>query len=234
MYQVRLEKFEGPMELLLDLIEKEQLAITELSLAKIADGYLEYIRNNGNINLEHLAEFLVVASRLILIKSRALLPVFTVTEEEEQEIEDLTHQLEEYKKFKEAAAKLSELVSFNKIAYSRSGFPDVMPVFYPPSDLGVYDLRKYYLSVVAEIPVIEKLQEEIVSEVVTLEERINEIEGMLRERIQTSFGEFVGKAQDKIEIIVSFLAVLEMVKQRIICVEQDDLFREIKINLKGN
>ncbi|MDR3559569.1 MAG: segregation/condensation protein A, partial [Candidatus Pacebacteria bacterium] len=75
MYRIKLDKFEGPLELLLELIEKDKMDVTELSLAKVADEYLEYIKNNESINLAHLAEFLSVASKLILIKSRALLPM---------------------------------------------------------------------------------------------------------------------------------------------------------------
>jgi segregation and condensation protein A len=106
MYNVKLEKFEGPLELLLELIEKEQLKITELSLAHVADQYLDYIKNHDSIALENLADFLTIASRLILIKSRALLPMLQVTPEEEEEIQDLAKQLEEYKKFREASQKI--------------------------------------------------------------------------------------------------------------------------------
>ena len=102
----KLEKFEGPLDLLLELIEKEELQITELSLAHVADQYLEHIKNNSNIHLENLAEFLSVASKLILIKSRALLPILEFSQEEEAEIKDLAKQLEEYKKFKEAARRM--------------------------------------------------------------------------------------------------------------------------------
>lgn len=220
------------MELLLELIDKEQLKITELSLAKVADQYLDYIKNNENIALENLADFLTVASRLILIKSRALLPMLEITPEEEGEIEDLAKQLEEYKKFREAAQKLGKIASYKKISYSRDPFLSVEKIFYAPENFNVYDFKKYFLLVLAEIPVVEKLQEEIVAEVVTLEEKINELENSLRLRIESSFSELVSGAQNKIDVIIAFLAMLEMVKQRIVEVEQKNLFQEIQLRIR--
>lgn len=233
LYQVKLEKFEGPLELLLELIEKEKLNITELSLAHVADQYLEYIKNNENIALGNLADFLTVASRLILIKSRAILPTLKISDEEEDEIGDLARQLEQYKKFKEASIKIGKLASFKRISYSREGFLGVRSVFFPPADINAYDLKKYFLAVLAEIPVIEKLQEELVSEVITLEERITELENSLRLRVESSFSDLVKGAQNKVDVIISFLAMLEMVKQRIVQVEQKELFHDIRLKIKN-
>ncbi len=232
-YQVRTEKFEGPMELLLELIQKEKMDITELSLSKVTDEYLEHIRNNDKIKLEHLADFLTVASRLILIKSKAILPTLKFSEEEEEEIKDLTYQLAEYKHFKEASLKLGQLAEKRRICYSRESFATVEPIFYPPENVNAYDLKKYFIAVLAEIPIIEKLQEEIVTEVVTLEERINDLELTLREKVQSSFSSLVENAKDKVDVIISFLAMLEMVKQRLVQVEQGELFSEISLSLKN-
>jgi segregation and condensation protein A len=232
-YKVRLEKFEGPLDLLLELIEKEELKITELSLSRVADQYLSYLKKNENIHLENLSDFLSVASKLILIKSRALLPVLKFTDEEEEEIQDLARQLEEYKRFKEAAQKLSRLAVLGRIAYSREGYAGVASFFYPPENLNVFDLRKNFQAVLSEIPVISKLEEEYVREVMTLEEKISDLQNMLRKKVETCFSEVAECAKDKIEIIISFLAMLEMVKQKIIDVEQHELFKDIKIRVNG-
>jgi len=232
-YQVKLEKFEGPMDLLLELIEKEKLNITELSLAHVADQYLEHIKGNENIKLENLAEFLSVAAKLILIKSRALLPMLEFTEEEEEEIKDLAKQLEEYKKFKEASMALGKMAEAGRISYSRSGYIGVQSFFYPPEDINAFDLKKYFQFVLNEIPVIEQLEEEVVREVITLEEKINDLQNTLRQKIETSFSELTAGASDKIDVILSFLAMLEMVKQRIIDVEQGEIFSEIKLRNKS-
>jgi segregation and condensation protein A len=233
MYKVKLEKFEGPLELLLELIEKEKLEITQLSLSKVADQYLEYIKNNANIQLVNLADFLSVASKLILIKSHALLPMLKFTDEEEKEIIDLEKQLEEFKKFKLASTKLGEIVQKKRACYARESFSGMKSIFFPPENINKFDLKKTFLAILSDIPIIEKLQEEVVSDVITLEQKIDELGIVLRERVETSFLEVVAKAKDTIEVVVSFLAMLEMVKQRIIRVEQGELFSDIKLKLEA-
>jgi segregation and condensation protein A len=232
MYNVKLEKFEGPMSLLLELIEKEKLDISELSLSLVADQYLQYLKNNDKIELEHLTEFLSVAAKLILIKSRSLLPMLRFSEEEEEEIKDLAFQLEEYKKFKEAAAKIGSLAQRRNIIFSRPPFSGAKEVFSPPENINTYDLKKTFTRILLEIPVLEKLEQEIVEEVLTLEERISHLETVIRKKVEISFSDLVAKANDKVEIIVSFLAMLEMIKQRIVSVEQSELFSEIKLKIK--
>lgn len=231
-YKVKIEQFEGPLDLLLQLTEDQKLDITRVSLAKIADEYLEYIGNAENITLAHLADFLTVASRLILIKSKALLPMLEFTEEEEEEIKDLEHQLAEYKKFKEIAKKIAEGYDSSKMSFSREGFSGLGVVFYPPENISASDLAKAFAKVLGEIPIVEKLEEEMVREVLTLEEKIGHLQDTLKEKISLSFAELVANTKDKVEIVVSFLAMLEMVKQKLIHVEQGDLFSEIRLKHK--
>jgi segregation and condensation protein A len=123
------------------------------------------------------------------------------------------------------------MASFKRFSFSREGYLGVKSVFYPPENINAYDFKKYFLAVLAEIPTIEILQEEIVSEVVTLEEKITALENSLRLRVESSFSELVSGAKNKIDVIISFLAILEMVKQRIVQVEQQELFDEIKLKL---
>lgn len=228
-YQYKTEKFEGPLELLLELIESEKMGINELSLAHIAGQYLDFIKNNSGINLEHLADFLSVASKLILIKSKTLLPLLQFSEEEEQEIKDLSKQLEEYKKFKDISVQLGKMAGLGRISYAREGFFGIKSIFYPPENINKFDLKKYFQIVLNDIPVIEKLEEEFVREVVSLEDKINELQNFLRHKIESSFNEIVSGAEEKIDVIIPFLAMLEMIKQRIINAEQTELFKEIKL-----
>ena len=221
-----------PLDLLLQLTEDQKLDITRVSLAKIADEYLQYIADAQNIALSHLADFLTVASRLILIKSKALLPLLEFTEEEEEEIKDLEYQLAEYKRFKDASKKITALFDKEARSFSREGFSGMGVVFYPPENITGSDLARMFAKILGEIEVAEKLEEEMMMEVITLEEKIEHLRVTLRERVQTSFAELVADATDKIEVVVSFLAMLEMVKQRIIHVEQEGLFSEIKMKHK--
>jgi segregation and condensation protein A len=233
-YHARLEKFEGPMDLLLKLIEEEKLDITQVSLAKVADQYLEYISQKDQISLENLADFLTIASRLILIKSKALLPTLEFSEEEEKEIIDLEKQLAEFKKFKDISQSIGKMSFSKRIIFSRDKFVSVKSFFYPPENINAFDFKKYFVKVLGEIPVFEKLEEEMVREVVTLEERIGHLHIFIKEKIETSFSDLVSTAEDKVDVIISFLAMLEMVKQRIINVEQGSLFSEIKLKNKEN
>lgn len=228
-YTVKSEQFEGPLDLLLQLTEEKKLDISRLSLAEIADEYLQYIENRENISLENLSDFLYVAARLILIKSKALLPTLELDDEEEKEILDLEKQLSEYKKFKEISGQIGKMLISKNVGYSREDFSSLIPIFFPPPDINVFDLKKCFEKILSEIPVIEKLEEEIVRNVITLEEKIEHLSNTIRERVQSSFSEIVKNSSDKIDVIVSFLAMLELVKQRIIHVEQDELFSEIRM-----
>ena len=226
-YQIKTENFEGPLDLLLQMTEDQKLDITRVSLAKIADQYLEYVANAQNITLGHLADFLSIASRLILIKSKALLPLLEFTEEEEAEIKDLEYQLAEYKKFKEASKKMGLLYSCPKESFSREGFSGRGVFFFPPENINVDDLAKTFSRILGEIPIADKLEEEMVKEILTLEDKIIHLQNTLQEKVETSFSELVSNAKDKVEIIVSFLAMLELIKQKLIHVEQNELFSEI-------
>jgi len=229
MFNVRLEKFQGPLNLLLTLIEEQKLDISEVSIARVADDYLEYVRSTQDISLESLAEFVSIASKIILIKSRFILPTLEITPGEEKEISDLAEQLRHYKKFKEAAGQLAGMLGEKKIMLSREYMAGVANIFSPPQKLKLPELKKTFKRIIEQIVLPEKLAEEAVREIVTMEQKIEELKNSLRERIEVNFSELSRAAKDKLEVIVSFLAMLEMVKQKLISVEQLNLFEEIKI-----
>lgn len=228
-YNVKLPKFEGPLDLLLELIEEQKLDTTEMSIAKVADDYLEFMRNDENISLEHLADFVNIASKIILIKSRNLIPSLEVTPDEEKEIKDLGEQLRLYKKFKEAGNKIDFLLKNGKRLYSRDYLLGVSSVFSPPKNLNLFDLKKIFQKIIDQIVLPEKLHKEAVADIITLEDKIGELQKTLEERVKLSFSQLSSLAQSKVEVIVSFLALLELIKQRIVSVEQNNLFEEIKI-----
>lgn len=228
-YHIHLEQFEGPLDLLLSLIEKEKLDITHVSLAKVADQYLKYLEVEESISLDNLAAFLSVAARLILIKSRALLPILEFSDEEEESMDDLELRLKEYRRFREAAARLGATLSFGQSAHVRESFLGVQAVFYPPHDLSTLNLKAHFFGVLGEIPVLEALPEKELRAIVTLEEKILHLKHTLSERAESSFSDLTRLAVDRVEVVISFLAVLELVKQRIIFVEQDHFFSDIRI-----
>jgi segregation and condensation protein A len=234
MYNVKILKFEGPLDLLLRLIEEQKLDIAEVSLAKVADDYLEYVRNEQNISLENLSEFISIAAKIILIKSRSILPTLEVTPEEEKEIKDLEEQLKLYREYKQISEKINALLKKNNFAFSRDYLLGVVHVFSPPKNVNMFDLRKCYNKIIEQIILPEKIPEEAVKDIFTLEDKISELQKTLMERIEISFSDLKTSAKNKIEVIVSFLALLELVKQRIVTVEQSKLFEDIRISkLRG-
>lgn len=234
MMEVKIEKFEGPLGLLLKLIEQEELDITQISLAKIADQYIEYIKNTEKISPDDLAEFLVVAARLLLIKSRALLPF--LYPEEEEEIEELEQRLKMYKEFVEASKGISKLIGKKKFMFvrefNRKAILASANLFSPPKNLRADDLRMIFSDLLGRIKPMEKLEEKVLEEKINIEDKIVSIQNMIRDRIEVSFNNFLSSAKTKTEVIVSFLAMLELVKQRDIFVSQDNLFDDILISKK--
>jgi segregation and condensation protein A len=156
------------------------------------------------------------------------------TEEEEEEIRDLEQQLAEYKKFKETAKKLAGVYDSTLRNFTREGFFGLRTIFCPPEKVAASDLAKTFSRILGEIPLVEKLEEEMVKEVLRLEDKITHLQEYLKEKIQSSFSEVVSSVKDKIEVVVSFLAMLELVKQRVIHVEQKGLFSEIHLKHKEN
>jgi segregation and condensation protein A len=239
MYNVKIEQFEGPLDLLLELISKEKMDITSISLAQIADHYLCYLEDKKDINLLNLADFLTVAAKLILIKSKALLPILNLNNDEEEEIFDLEKQLVEYRKFKIASLDVERIFNSCWQSFSRDNFLEIKPQFSPPQGVGNKELALVFKDILSQIPILEKLEEERIVRIISLKERIDNLKELLCQRVEISFSEIVKNGNNKkVEIIVSFLAILEMVKRRIVIAEQGEMFYEIKlkkqINIKKN
>jgi segregation and condensation protein A len=229
--QIKLEKFEGPLSLLLKLIDKEEMDITQVSLAKIAGQYVEYIQTAENIGPEEMADFLVVAARLLLVKSKALLPY--LYPEEEEEAEELERQLKMYQEFLEAVKKIEVKLGKKRFMFAREfNRKAVMQgtSFAPPKKLKSGDLSSVMRDILARLQPPEKLDEDTIEDQVNIEEKVAYIQKMLLERIEVSFQRLFHHSASKTEVIVSFLAMLELVKQRDIQASQTGLFEEILIS----
>lgn len=228
----KIDKFEGPLGLLLQLIESQELDITEISLAKIADQYIEYIRGYKGIGPEELADFLVVAAKLLLIKSKALLPF--LKGEEEEEIQEFEHQLRMYKEFLEVAKKIETIIGKKRFSFAREfdrqAFLANAHLFSPPKNLKAADLLNVFREIIKNIRPVELLEEKNLEQIVNIEDKILAIQQILLENIKVSFNRILANAKNKTEVIVSFLALLELIKQRDVAVMQGDLFGEIGIN----
>jgi segregation and condensation protein A len=227
MYQIKTEQFEGPLDLLLELIEKEEMDITRLSLAGITDHYLSYINQQKDISLHNLADFLTVAAKLILIKSYALLPLLRLEDDEEQDLKQLERQLQALKVFKDHSPSFTQFYVDARSSYGNDGIWGQTILFCPPKEITGDDMRMAFLSTLHDIPRLEMIEEKIMSDVISMERRIIAIQKSLQKRAEIAFSEITAHAKDRNEIVVSFLALLELVKQKIIIVRQDKVFDDI-------
>jgi len=228
MFQIKTKQFEGPLHLLLELIEDEKLDITRVSLAHVADDFLAHIDKEKGIDLGSLSEFLLISSQLILLKSKALLPLFEFTEEEEEELEDLQYRLIEYQKFQKISKEIGKMRELNNISFSRDEERRISAAFIP-QDISLKQLNETYLKILQEIPSSEDLAEHVMEEVVSLEEKIGQLKSTIEKRMKIAFHETIEKAESKIDVVVTFLAMLEMIKQKVVSVQQTELFGDIII-----
>ena len=232
MYRVKVEQFEGPLDLLLQLIEANDLDINQISLANIADEYIKYVNGQKGISLEDLSDFLLVASKLLYIKSKSLLPYLVWGDEEDESLE-LEDQLKLYREFLQASQKLESIIRQGNFLFSRERV--VVPKgFYPPGKFSVQSFKEAYLSILQRIEPLIRTGKEVKAKIVSIKQKIEDLKSKIEQKARLGFAEFVSKAKNKTEVIVSFLALLELVKQKIINVEQGNLFEEITITKKGS
>jgi len=232
-YKVKTTDFEGPLDLLLSLIEKRKLFINDISLAKVADDYIEHTRSLSSLPVKDTAHFLLVASTLVLIKSKSLLPNLSLTEEEKGDIEDLEIRLKIYQQIKEISVGIKE--KFGKtIIFPKQQSKYLEPVFTPDKDTNMSGLQSAMGRVLEQLPKKEVVPETIVRKVVSLEEMIDDLSNRMTECISMSFREFskMGK-EDRVHVAVSFLAMLELVKQGVVDVAQRGHFEDINIESRG-
>lgn len=235
MYAVKVGQFEGPLDLLLGLIEKKKLSINDVSLSEITDQYLEYLKKLENFPLEEAVVFIAVASTLMLIKSHSLMPTLELSPEEEQSIEELEERLKIYRRIKELSVNIKNLFGENPI-FGREGFKGAELGFLEPKGLSKEILYKLLKEITENLPSKEILPAAEVKKMIRLEDKVKDLVQKVQARLELSFAEFStsktssGEMRDKkLEVIVSFLAMLELIKQGMIVVNQAGLFDNIKI-----
>ena len=227
MYEVKLEKFQGPLDLLLQLIEREELDITEVSLAKVTDQYITHLEQLTEMPPEELADFLVVAAKLLYIKSRMLLPLLAWDQDEEPG--DLETRLRMYKEYVEAAKNVQQILSGKRHTFVREKPPVSALGFAPPRDLTGEKMAELFRDVLRRLIPVVRPPEAVIERTVSIHEKIRHIQDLLAKAERVSFHRILEKAETRSEIIVSFLALLELVKQRHVAVKQDDHFGEIHL-----
>ena len=236
-YKVDLEVFEGPLDLLLYLIRRDELDIYDIPIGHITEQYMAYLDTMKMLDLNIAGEFLVMAATLMMIKSRMLLPAEERAEEEEEEEGvdprlDLVRQLIEYKKFKDAAARLQHLEALRNESFRFGGEPPIPPADADEGarlldDVGLFDLLTAFQEVLSRAPVAPLGHLEPIRWAVP--DKMEDISARVKSEGTVSFSRLFTAESPRGEIIVTFIALLELLRQHLVRVSQGSLFSEIVI-----
>ncbi len=226
---IKLRQFEGPLDLLLTLIEERKLDITQIALAEVTEQFLQYIKRLEAIDPTTLADYLSIAAKLLVIKSRAILPTLEVEPEEEEAGADLESRLLLYKQFKEAAKYLHKLDNRRRQSWSRNLSFEERVNFFPDPSVTTKELHRAVLKVLSELKALDSLPKAKIKEAISIQEKIDQLQHRLSEQIETKLSDLLKTAKNKSEAIITFLALLELIKQKIFVAEQETLFADVVI-----
>jgi segregation and condensation protein A len=227
-FAIATDVYSGPLDLLIDLIERRKLLINDISLASVTDEYMAYVAGLEENPLRETAEFIVLAATLLLLKSRSLLPILELTETEEENIENLEERLKHYQIYRNAG-KIIESIFGKHVSYEKRYVPDREPIFLPDRYTELSKLQNAMHDVLANLPKKEVKPKVKVRTVVSLEEMMGRLKERIERQLSFKFKELTGDSPERTTIIVGFLAVLEMVKQGGILVSQSARFTDIEI-----
>ncbi len=217
---VKTPVYEGPLDLLLDLIEKRKLLINDISLSQVADEYLERVRSMPELPVGDTAQFISLAATLLLIKSRSLLPTLDLSTEEQHDIKQLEYRLAVYQIMKEAGRGIDR--RFGKAVLFEGESPEPEPLFIPDAAVTTSSLRSAAQMLIDGFPTTLSLAKVAVKKIISLEEMIQTLAGRVSSAMKLSFKQFTAGSKERHDIIVGFLALLELVKQGIITATQTD------------
>jgi segregation and condensation protein A len=229
-YEIETGNFKGPLHTLLEFIEEKKYEITGVNLAKITGDFLEYLKVVENKEPRLLADFIAVAAKLVLIKSKSLIPDLELTPEEEEGIKDLEARLKLYKALKEAEEKLSALWAENRISFAKDPSPlERNPVFIPSPEISTASLLASIAAMRSSIVALKTQYENY--EAVDFEAYVSELIGRIS---QVSRFASVTENRNKKEIIILFLALLHLLKDNKVSISQNSPFSEINIFSKND
>lgn len=231
-YQIEVPAYSGPLDLLLHLIEREELDVTAISLTRVTEQYLAQVETLKQDRIEHLIDFLVVGARLVLIKSRALLPqspTIPDDEEEEDPAQTLIRQLRLYKQFKSAAGWLREREERGLHTYLRVAPPPRLESKLDTSGLTAHTLCDALRAVLERAAAMEDSVDVVQPRQITVEGQVTRLQNELKRKATVSFDELLSQEADRLEIAVTLLAILEMIKRHEVIALQPYLFGPIDI-----
>jgi segregation and condensation protein A len=227
--QIKLQQFEGPLDLLLTLIEQQELDITQISLAQVTEQFLAFVKRLEEIDATELADYLNIAAKLLVIKSKAILPSLEVESIEEDGEENLAEKLLRYKQFKEAAKYFKSLDARGLQSFTRTRVFSERIHFFPDPNVNAGTLRTAIATVVDALKELDNLPKAKIREAISIQEKIAALQLQLSSQIETKLSDLISGAKNKEEVIITFLALLELIKQRMFTVDQTELFTDITI-----
>ncbi|MCX6751741.1 MAG: segregation/condensation protein A [Candidatus Nomurabacteria bacterium] len=235
-YQIKTEAFEGPFHLLLSLIEERKFFINDLSLAQVTEDYLNYVKKLGELHPSEISSFIVVVATLILIKSKSLLPNLNLTTEEEGDIHNLEERLKLYELYTKLAKNIKEMFG-KKIIFAPLERKNEVLIFLPDDQITKESMMIFAQDALGRIPKKIVLPEVEVKKVISIEEMISKLTERIEKTLQMNFKDFAGNAktkEEKIVVIIGFLAMLELVRQGILHAVQNGSFEDIIIKKEEN
>ncbi|OGY44409.1 MAG: hypothetical protein A3B89_02215 [Candidatus Buchananbacteria bacterium RIFCSPHIGHO2_02_FULL_40_13] len=228
MYQIKINQFSGPLDLLLALIEEQKLDISQVSLAKVTDQYLTYLDSQIEISATELADFLVIATKLLVIKSKILIP--QLADEEEDSAEQLEAQLKIYKDYLAASKNIERIIKGGHLLFSRERIAfNFEPAFSPPKTLRAEQLKALYEEILKRLDYIVNLPQKVMKQTVTLKEKVTNIRELIVKLKTVNFKDILAEAKSRTEVVVSFMALLELIKSGEIAVNQGNIFDDIYV-----
>jgi segregation and condensation protein A len=232
-YKIKTVNFEGPFGLLLNLVEERKLFINEISLAQVTEDYLNYVNSLNNLTPAEISSFVIVAATLILIKSKSLLPNLNLTDEEESDIRNLEDRLKLYELYSKLSKNIKVRFGEERIFFAGERKNDFL-VFLPDEQITKESMMTFASDVLGRIPKKVFLPEVEVKKVISIEEMINNLTDRIQNSIKMNFRDFTGKTniktkEEKVFVIVGFLAMLELVRNGILNAAQENNFEDIII-----
>lgn len=231
--QTKIKQFEGPLDLLLSLIEQRQLDITTIALAEVTEQFLQYLKQLETIEPTALADYLSIAAKLLVIKSKAILPTLEVEMEEEDAGFDLEGKLLLYKQFKEVAKYFKTLDAKREQSFSRTITFEQKISFFPDPSTTTKEIHSAILLVLNGLKELDTLPKAKLKEAISIQEKIDHLRTNLSQQVETRLSDLLKTAKNKGEIIITFLALLELIKQKIFVADQEALFADVVIKKKA-
>ncbi len=226
-FNIQTEAYQGPLELVLDLITARKLLINDLALTSITEDFIEHIRALDTFPVADTANFISLAATLLLIKSKSLIPDLSLTEEENSDIDDLKHRLEEYEKVRKASQELSRI--FGQTVMLSAGEHITEPFFIPSNDISKNSLSKAFERIIMARAPTKNLPETRIKPLISIEKVMANLSKRIASTLTLSFKDLTGSTKEKVEVIVTFLALLELVKQGAVSAQQYEQHGNISI-----